>query len=71
MRSNQNTDANSPPNKITESAMVKIVVVGDERVGKTSISKRFCYGVFHENSQVTTQASCFKKNLFIDDEQTK
>ena len=54
MRSNQNTDANSPPNKNTESVMVKIVVVGDERVGKTSISKRFCYGVFHENSQVTT-----------------
>ena len=36
---------------ILEHSEAKIVIVGDQEVGKTSIAKRYCHAVFHEGRE--------------------
>jgi small GTP-binding protein len=44
----------------------KVVVIGDERVGKTSISNRYCHNLFSENQPISLAVSCYKKDVFVD-----
>jgi len=43
----------------------KIVLLGEGRVGKTSLLCRYVYGTFNERQQETIQASFLEKNLTL------
>lgn len=45
----------------------RIVLLGDQGVGKTSIVKRFVRGTFNMNENSTIGASYFSQDVFIDD----
>lgn len=42
---------------------IKIILVGESNTGKTSIINRFCYDVFHDQTQVTLGCSGSSKIL--------
>lgn len=55
---------------IVSTTTVKVVILGEERVGKTSLAKRYCQGLndngtFNENEQITLDAMCFKKYEYL------
>ena len=41
--------------------MVKIILIGDSGVGKTSFLNRFCYGTFKQQIQCTVGLECGQK----------
>lgn len=45
---------------------IKVCVIGDTDVGKTSLSMRYCHGEFPENSTPTIGASFLQKRVLID-----
>lgn len=53
------------------SAEAKILIVGEQEVGKTSIAKRYCYDVFHEGRDRSHAVSCFTKTQMMDDARTE
>ncbi|XP_056010295.1 uncharacterized protein LOC130051744 isoform X2 [Ostrea edulis] len=46
---------------------VKVVIIGDSNVGKTSIAQRFVDDTFHEHTSNSVGASYFVKHLEIED----
>ena len=46
----------------------KIVILGEARVGKTSIMLRYCKENFNENQKSSTNAAYFNKQLTLDDQ---
>ncbi len=51
------------PEAIVEPAKLKIVVVGEPSVGKTSICKRFTQGEFSETEEKTVGSDFYSKSL--------
>jgi len=51
--------------------LFKVVVVGQGRVGKTSLARRFCEGKFSTSYQPTLGLDLFSKNLTIADQKIK
>jgi len=45
----------------------KVVLLGEGRVGKTSVVLRFCRGTFTEGQPPTIQASCLERSLRLGD----
>lgn len=45
---------------------VKAVLLGESKVGKTSLAKHFTTGSFDDSSAVTISASCYSKDLVAD-----
>ena len=45
----------------------KVVVLGEQRVGKTSISIRFARNEFNDKQQSTVDATCLEQNVRIPD----
>ncbi len=45
----------------------KVVVLGEARVGKTSLINRLCFGTFAEHEQKTLNATSFTKDLTLED----
>jgi len=45
---------------------IKVCIIGDTDVGKTSLSTRYCVGEFPENSTPTIGASFLQKRLTVD-----
>lgn len=45
---------------------VKVCIIGDSDVGKTSLSMRYCHGQFPDNSSPTIGASFLQKRVEID-----
>lgn len=45
---------------------VKVCIIGDSDVGKTSLSTRFCHGEFPENSTPTIGASFLQKRVSVE-----
>ena len=43
----------------------KVILVGNKKVGKTSISNRFVDGSFEENYQTSTEVKYKRKNVVI------
>jgi len=43
----------------------KVILVGNKKVGKTSISNRFVDGSFDENYQTSTEVKYKRKNVVI------
>ena len=54
-----------------ENLIISIVVLGESRVGKTSIMLRYCKNVFDEGQVSTTDASNLEKNIKIDERNIK
>jgi small GTP-binding protein len=50
---------------------LKIVTLGEGRVGKTSLSLRFVRDIFHDNEEKTVQANFLEKTLRVDDQVAK
>lgn len=44
----------------------KVIILGQERVGKTSLALRFCKGTWSENQEVTLNATNFTRVLNLD-----
>jgi small GTP-binding protein len=45
---------------------VKVCIIGDTDVGKTSLSTRYCHGEFPENSTPTIGASFLQRRVMVD-----
>ena len=45
---------------------VKVCIIGDTDVGKTSLSTRYCHGEFPENSTPTIGASFLQRRVILD-----
>lgn len=45
---------------------IKVCIIGDTDVGKTSLSMRYCHGEFPENSTPTIGASFLQKRVLVD-----
>eukprot|EP01038_Epipyxis_sp_PR26KG_P005436 gene5436-7529_t len=45
---------------------VKVCIIGDTDVGKTSLSTRYCHGEFPENSTPTIGASFLQRRVLVD-----
>lgn len=45
---------------------VKVCIIGDTDVGKTSLSTRYCHGEFVENSTPTIGASFLQRRVLVD-----
>jgi len=45
---------------------VKVCIIGDTDVGKTSLSTRYCHGEFPNNSTPTIGASFLQRRVFVD-----
>ena len=39
----------------------KILIIGDENAGKTSITRRYCHGLFDEGRSMTSEVSNYTK----------
>lgn len=50
---------------------LKAVLLGESKVGKTSLCSRYVSGEWDSNSAATISASCFNKDLTIDDNKIK
>lgn len=50
-----------PELKIDLLLTAKVLMVGDEGVGKTSITRRYCHGVFYEGRQRTSDVASYQK----------
>ncbi|KRX07160.1 P-loop containing nucleoside triphosphate hydrolase [Pseudocohnilembus persalinus] len=48
----------------------KLVVLGEGRVGKTSLTLRYCNGEFDDNQISTNNASYLEKNVTLDNDET-
>ena len=55
----------------TNNITLKAVLLGESRVGKTSLCSRYVSEEWDSNSQPTISASCFSKDLMIDDTKVK
>ena len=44
---------------------IKVCIIGDTNVGKTSLSMRYCHGDFPENSTPTIGASFLQVSLYL------
>ena len=66
MASNGTTDAGQVPN-ISPLAKYKLVFLGDQGVGKTSIITRFMYDSFDKNYQATIGIDFLSKTMYLDD----
>jgi small GTP-binding protein len=51
---------------MTSPLEIKVCIIGDTDVGKTSLSTRFCHGEFPENATPTIGASFLQKRLSFD-----
>lgn len=49
----------------SKSTEIKVVLLGDSSVGKTSVGIRYVQGVFAEDQPSTIGASFFTKRLFV------
>ena len=45
---------------------VKVCIIGDTDVGKTSLSMRYCHGEFPENATPTIGASFLQRRVAVD-----
>ena len=45
---------------------VKVCIIGDTDVGKTSLSMRYCHGDFPESSSPTIGASFLQRRVLVD-----
>lgn len=45
---------------------IKVCIIGDTDVGKTSLSTRYCHGEFSENSTPTIGASFLQRRVLVD-----
>ncbi len=45
---------------------IKVCIIGDTDVGKTSLSTRYCHGEFPENSTPTIGASFLQRRVLVD-----
>lgn len=54
---------------LADSHLLKIVLLGDSKVGKTSLMKQYCAGRFDKSYQSTIGADFLTKELFITDNQ--
>eukprot|EP01035_Chromulina_nebulosa_P019585 gene19585-25488_t len=45
---------------------IKVCIIGDTDVGKTSLSMRYCHGEFPENSTPTIGASFLQRRVMVD-----
>ncbi len=45
---------------------IKVCIIGDTDVGKTSLSARYCHGEFSENSTPTIGASFLQKRVIVE-----
>lgn len=52
---------NQPEMKIDLLLTAKVLVVGDAGAGKTSITRRYCHGVFYEGRSRTQDVSSYQK----------
>lgn len=46
----------------------KVIVIGDSNVGKTSLTYKFCEGIFLDSTEATIGVDFRSKILWIDDE---
>jgi len=63
-----NTDLNSNPNQILE---LKLVMLGDMFVGKTSLVQQFVSNTFDANKEATVRINFVTKNLIVDNRPIK
>lgn len=47
--------------KIDLMLTAKLVVLGDENVGKTSLTRRYCHGIFYEGRAMTNDVSSYQR----------
>ena len=52
---------------IDEKISLKLIIIGDSGVGKTSIIQRYYEDSFNENSQITLKAHFLEKEVIISD----
>jgi small GTP-binding protein len=57
---------NQPEMKIDLLLTAKVLVVGDAGAGKTSITRRYCHGVFYEGRSTTQDVSSYQKMKVMD-----
>ncbi|KAK6202953.1 ras family-domain-containing protein [Scheffersomyces amazonensis] len=68
--SNNNTNNNSNNDKINILRKYKIVFLGDQSVGKTSLITRFMYDTFDETYAATIGIDFLSKTMYLDDNKT-
>jgi len=63
----KNTGASSTPTNVNPLAKFKLVFLGDQSVGKTSIITRFMYDTFDSNYQATIGIDFLSKTMYLED----
>jgi small GTP-binding protein len=67
---NEETTSNSPENQrksgYSGDSILKFCICGQSSVGKTSLTKRLCFGVFNQNLRPTIGVDFLTKSLVID-----
>ncbi|EAY14545.1 Ras family protein [Trichomonas vaginalis G3] len=58
-------------NQRSNSVTLKAVLLGESKVGKTSLCSRYVSGDWDSNTAATISASCFNKDLTVDDSKVK
>ena len=58
-------------NSRSSTTTLKAVLLGESKVGKTSLCSRYVSGEWDSNTAATISASCFNKDLVIDDSKIK
>lgn len=58
-------------NQRSNTVTLKAVLLGESKVGKTSLCSRYVSGEWDSNTAATISASCFNKDLTIDDTKVK
>lgn len=51
------------------SKKLKVVLLGEGKVGKTALVTRYCFGTIPESRQQTINASCSEKKLVINNKE--
>ena len=67
MKSSANSASASASPQVTPPAKYKIVILGDQGVGKTSLLTRFMYESFEENYLSTVGIDFCSKTMYLDD----